>query len=198
MRLKISYRLMFVLLALVTIAGCATRPAIRTDSDPEASFSQYKTWAFYQPLAMEQSGYSSWFSDRIKENIRKEMSARGYIYQENKPDLRVNFQGVVQTRTDVYSMPRQDINYFYSYRARSYVAVPFWYDETEVRQYREGTLTVDLVDAERNRLVWTGAAIGRVSPKKDLTKRAQDIDVAIAEIFAQYPHRSGTVAPPIQ
>src|SRR3546814_1525546 len=105
------------------------------------------------------------------------MDARGYVYDEGSPDLRVNFQGIVQEKTNVYSVPRTDYQVFYSYRHRSYFAVPFWYDETQVNRYTEGTLTVDLVDAAQNRLVWTGAAIGRVT-RKDPQERAMEVDRA--------------------
>ena len=99
----------------------------------------------------------------------------------------------MQEKTDVYSIPRSDFQYFYSYRHRSYFAVPFWYDETQVNQYTEGTLTVDLVDAAKNRLVWTGAAIGRVT-RKAPQERAMEIDRAISEIFLRYPFRAGSGA----
>jgi len=177
--------------ALLLLAGCATGPRISTDADPEADFSRYRTWAFYQPIAMEQSGYSTFLTQRIRDDVRREMEARGYAYDEKSPDLRVNFQGIVQEKTDVYSVPRSDVQYFYSYRARSYYAVPFWYDETQVNRYTEGTLTVDLVDAAKNRLVWTGAAIGRVT-RKAPQERAAEVDHAIGEIFLRYPFRAGS------
>lgn len=185
--------------ALALLAGCATGPRISTDSDPEADFSRYRTWAFYQPIAMEQTGYSTFITQRIRDDVRREMEARGYTYDESSPDLKVNFQGIVQEKTDVYSIPRSDVQYFYSYRHRAYYAMPFWYDETQVNQYTEGTLTVDLVDAARNRLVWTGAAIGRVT-RKAPQERAMEIDRAIGEIFLRYPFRagSGAVATPAQ
>lgn len=182
----------FGLLAL--LAGCATGPRVRTGYDPAADFGQYRTWGFYEPIAMEESGYSTWISDRIKDNVRREMAARGYRYVESDPDLAVNFQGIVRERTDVWSTPRTDFHYFYSYRHRTYFAVPFWYDDTQVSQYTEGTLTVDLVDAGRNRMVWTGAAIGRVT-RSTPQERLVEIDNAIAAIFAQYPYRAGTAAP---
>jgi hypothetical protein len=69
--------------------------------------------------------------------------------------------------------------------------VPVWYDETQVSRYREGTLTVDLVDARRNRMVWTGDAIARVVKRTPEQKMAE-IDQAINAIFLQYPHRAGT------
>lgn len=195
--MAISTRLFGWLLAvcsLFTLAGCVTGPTVRTDFDPEADFANYKTWAFYAPIAMEQSGYSTFLTDRIKTDVTREMAAKGYVYSEAAPDLKVNFQGVVQEKTDVYSVPRSDFQYFYSYRRRSYFAVPVWYDETQVNRYREGTLTVDLVDAARNRLVWTGDAIGRVT-RKTPQERAEDADRAIAEIFVRYPYRAGSGTP---
>ncbi|WP_410971001.1 DUF4136 domain-containing protein, partial [Salmonella sp. SAL04269] len=79
---------------------------MRTDHDPDADFARYRSWAFYQPLAMEQSGYTSYLTEQIRRSVRREMEARGYVYDEAAPDLRVNFQGVVRERTDVYSVPR--------------------------------------------------------------------------------------------
>ena len=185
---------LFALLAVAVLAACATGPRVRTDYDPSADFGRYRTWGFYKPIAMEESGYSTWISDRIKDNVRREMEARGYRYAESDPDLQVNFQGIVRERTDVWTMPRTDFQYFYSYRRRAYFAVPVWYDETQVNQYTEGTLTVDLVDAARNRMVWTGAAIGRVV-RRTPQEKAAEVDTAIASIFAQYPYRAGSGQP---
>ena len=180
--------------ACVVLAACATGPRVRTDYDPSADFAQYKTWGWYTPIAMEQSGYSSWISERIKANVQREMEARGYRYDAKSPDLKVNFQAVVQERSDVYTMPRSDIAWLYSYRARSYVAVPVWYDEATVSRYTEGTLTVDLVDAAKNRMVWTGDAIGRVV-RRNPEQRAADIDASVAAIFAKYPYSAGSGQP---
>jgi len=189
-------RLLLGVVVLLALAACATGPRVRTDFDPEADFARYRSYAFYQPLAMEESGYSSYMTERIKAGIRREMDARGYVFDEKSPDLRVNFQGIVQEKTDVYSVPRTDFQYFYSYRSRRYFGVPVWYDQTEVSQYTEGTLTVDLVDAARNRLVWTGAAIGRVTQKTP-QERAAQVDRALGAIFMQFPYRAGSsqVAP---
>ena len=190
------YRWLLAACSLAILAGCATGPRITTDADPEADFARYRSWAFYQPIAMEQSGYSTFMTERIRADVRREMEARGYTYDEQSPDLRVNFQGVVQEKTDVYSVPRSDVQYFYSYRARSYYAVPFWYDQTQVNQYTEGTLTIDLVDTARNRLVWTNTAIGRVTHKTP-QEQAMEIDRAIGEIFLRYPYRAGSNTPAV-
>ena len=194
MLLARMFRSLCMLLALLLIAACATGPRVYTDMDPRADLSRYGSYGFYQPLAMEQMGYSTYLTDQIKASIRREMDARGYRFDPVNPDLRVNFQGIVRERIDVYTVPRSDFGHFYHYRARTYFGFPLWYDDTQVRQYTEGTLTIDLVDAARNHLVWTGSAIGRVT-QKTAQERAAAADAAIASIFARFPYRAGSAQP---
>ena len=177
-------------LGLLLLSACSSGPTVRIDADPAADFSRYRSWDFYQPIAMEANGYTSHTSERVRAAVAREMQARGYVHDTTAPDLRVNFQGLVQDKTDVYTVPRTDWQYFYSYRARSYVAVPVWHDQAQISRYREGTLTLDLVDAQANRLVWTGSAIGRIAAGQTPEQRAAAVDQAVAAVFAQYPHRA--------
>ncbi|MDH5831242.1 DUF4136 domain-containing protein [Luteimonas sp. M1R5S18] len=184
------------LAAIALLAGCATGPRITTEADPEANFASYRTFGFYSPLAIEKEGYSSAASERMKAAARAQMEARGYVFTTERPDLWLNINAYTQQRTDVTSMPSVDYAYYYSYRARGYYVVPYWRDRTDVYRYTEGTLNVDLVDVERNRLVWEGIAVGRVSREKDPAKRDARINDTMAEIFAQYPYRAGSVPAP--
>ena len=179
------------------LAGCATGPRISTEADPEADFSRYRTFAFYSPLAIEREGYTSAASERMKAAARAQMESRGYAFTATgKPDLWVNINAFTERRTDVSTMPTVDYAYYYSYRARGYYVVPYWRDRTDVYRYTEGTINIDLVDAARNRLVWEGIAVGRVSNSKDPAQRDARIDGAIADIFAEYPYRAGSVPAP--
>ena len=176
--------------AVLLLASCATGPRVTSDVDPSANFGQYRSFAFYSPLAIEGQGYATLTSGRTKDAARRQMESRGYVYDETSPDLWVNLNAYMQEKTDVTSIPTVDYNYYYSYRARSYFAVPYWRDQTNVRQYTEGTLNIDLVDALRKQLVWEGIAVGRMANTKPAARNTR-IDSTIAEIFAQYPHRSG-------
>ncbi|MFC4726656.1 DUF4136 domain-containing protein [Coralloluteibacterium thermophilus] len=184
-----------VLVLVALLAACATGPSIRTEVDPQADFSRYRSFAFYSPLAMDREGYSSFSTQRVKDATRREMEARGYVYDEANPDLWVNINAYLQERTDVYSMPTVDYAYYYSYRARGYFAVPYWRDRTQVTRYTEGTLNVDIVDVAQNRLVWEGVSVGRVANTRSPDERAARLDQSIAEIFAQYPFRAGSAGP---
>ena len=177
----------------VLLAGCATGPKITSEADPEANFGKYRTFAFYAPLALEKEGYATPTTDRIKAAARTQMEARGYVYSSERPDLWVNLNAYMQKRTDVTTIPTVDYAYYYSYRARGYFAVPYWRDRTDVHEYTEGTMNVDLVDRESNRLVWEGIAVGRIARLKP-EERAARIDATMAEIFARYPYRAGQSA----
>lgn len=182
-------RLVPLLLALL-LSACATGPRISSDTDPQADFADYRTYGFYSPLAVEPKGYATPSSSLMKTAVRREMQARGYVYDESTPDLWVNINAYISERQDVVSVPEMSLGYYYNYRANAYFAVPFWSERTNVRRYREGTLNVDLVDARGKRLVWEGVAVGRVSRLKPV-EREQRINSTIAEIFAAYPHRAG-------
>ena len=187
-----SLRWLLAALLLGLLAACATGPRISSDSDPRADFSAYRSFAFYSPLAIEREGYASLVSGRMKAAARAEMEARGYRYSEDDPDLWLNINAYMQRRTDVSTVPEVDYAYYYSYRYRGYVAMPYWRDRTMVHRYTEGTMNIDLVDARRNALVWEGIAVGRVTRNQDVETRDAAIDATIRDIFAAYPHRAGS------
>ncbi|KRG68680.1 hypothetical protein ABB27_07180 [Stenotrophomonas terrae] len=195
MKTRVVARL-FVVSLLLLLAACASTPRVASQADPSADFSRYRSFAFFSPLALEQHGYTTITSNRVRAAVRTQMEARGYVFDEANPDLWVNLNAYLQDKTQITTMPEVDYDYYYSYRARSYVAVPYWRDRTDVRQYTEGTLNVDVVDARRKQLVWEGVAVGTVGRIKP-EQRGERIDAAVAAIFADYPYRAGMSAQPL-
>lgn len=188
MQPRIAFRL-FALSLLLLLAACASTPRVATQADPSADFGRYRSFAFYTPLALEQHGYTTITSNRVRAAVRAQMEARGYAYDEASPDLWVNLNAYMQDKTRVTTMPEVDYDYYYSYRARGYVAVPYWRDRTDVHQYTEGTLNIDLVDVQRKQLVWEGIAVGTVG-RADPQRRGEQIDAAVAAMFAKFPYRA--------
>ncbi len=182
-------RCLFVLATLSLLAACASGPRISVEADPQADFSTYRTFGFYAPLALESKGYATPTSERVKAATRAQLEARGYRYQERDPDVWINLNGYLQERTDVQVIPEVDYDYYYSYRARAYIAAPYWRDRTTVRRFTEGTLNIDVIDRARNHLVWEGVAVGRVG-RMPVEERLARIDQVVAEILARYPPRS--------
>ena len=190
MKLAAGASRLALLLLVVLLGACASRPVITTDADPAADFARYRTFAFYEPLAVEDKGYSTPSSQRMKASTRREMEARGYVYDESNPDLRVNINAYISERQSVVSTPQLQQRLYYNYRANAYVSSAYFVNRTDVYNYTEGTVNVDVVDAARKQLVWEGVAVGRMANTKP-TQRDARIDSTITEIFARYPHRAG-------
>jgi hypothetical protein len=184
-----TLRLALLLLALLAVASCASSPRVTSDFDPAVDFSQYRSFAFHDPLAAESDGYATPASQRMRQAARREMEARGYVHDIDNPDLWVNINAYMSERSEVFSTSTLQQRLYYDYVARGYVAVPYWSDRTDVHHYVEGTLHVDLVDVGERRLVWEGVAVGRTG-RQTPAERAERIDQTMAEIFAEYPHRA--------
>lgn len=174
------------LLAALLLAGCASGPSIYVNTDPSASFANYRTFNFMTPLGTDRPGYSSVLSEYLRAAATRELEARGYQKSDN-PDLLVNFN--VQTKEKIQSstMPTGPAyGGYYGYRSGYYGTWGGY--ETQVTQYTEGTLTVDIVDAARKQLAWDGTAIGRV--REEARKNLQPaVDKVMAQIFEKFPSR---------
>lgn len=178
-------RLALASVAAVALASCASGPDVRSNVNPGADFSQYRTFAFFDPLGTDRNQYSSMLSQTLKSAARRELEARGYRYEPSQPDLLVNFGARLEEKTQVTQTPTMAYPGYYGYRGAFYGGWPAY--QTDVRQYKEGTLNVDLVDRTRRELVWEGIAVGRVS-KKSPEDREAAINRVVTELFAKYPH----------
>ena len=182
----------FATVALL-ISGCASKPTIQTDYDYTVDFGQFRTYGFFNPLGIESPNYSSIYGSIFRQAIAKEMESRGYKKSDN-PDLLINVSGRLQEKTKVTttSDPYMAGGY-YGYRRGAYGAWGgYGYGTTtNVSNYTEGTVNVDMVDRAQKRMVWEGVAIGRINEKTTNEKRRANIQAGIQEMFAAYPFRAG-------
>jgi Domain of unknown function (DUF4136) len=154
--------------ATVLISACATTPTFNRETNPAATFSTYKTFGFLSPLATDKFPYESLLTQHLKDATRQAMESKGYVFSTSAPDLLLNFYVNIQDKQDVRatSGPPAYGGYgypggYYGYRAgyyRAYKPVT-----VETVDYKQGTLTIDLVDAKQKLLAWTATAEGRIS-----------------------------------
>ena len=181
----LRHRAVLPMAAMLVLAGCATGPEIRRDTNPAADFASYRSFAFFSPLATDRAGYETVFTSRLKDATRRAMEARGYLYDEAKPDLLINFFANVQDRQEVRTTPMPIGTYgYYGYRRGYYGGFGAYTVDTYT--YREGTLTVDLVESKRKLLVWQATAEGTVSNEARKNPGAA-IDAVVAEMMSVLP-----------
>jgi hypothetical protein len=184
-----------ILAMTMALNGCASSHDIRSDFDPEADFSQYKTYNFFADAGPHEGSYQSFFSQYMVAAISREMDARGYVKSDN-PDLLVNFNAILSDKIDVRTTPAPMHSGYYGYRGGFYDPwMSYGYaQETSVSQYTEGTFNIDLVDARRKKLVWEAVGVGRVSQKAK-EELQQRVNAGVAEYFKRYPFRAGSGVP---
>lgn len=165
---------------LLVLAACSTGPTIRSHTDPSANLSQFRSFGF---ISQGQS-YASFVSRYIESAVADEMLARGYV-RSDTPDLLINFHVQTQDKLQVTQTPAQ----YYGWRPGYAWAGPQGGYETDVRQYKEGTLNIDVVDRARNQLLWEGIAVGRIQTKS-MDDPEPAIKAVVAQVFAKYPGRA--------
>ncbi len=178
--------------ALTMLAACESGPTIRSNLDPAANLSSYKTYMFAEKVGTDRSGFSTPISSYFKESIRREMDARGYKYVEGGPaDLLINFNANAREKVDTRTTPRATFGFgygYYGYRGGLYGAAAFP-PEVETVRYKTGTANVDVVDLSRKQVAWEGIAEARLT-KKMMNDPRTAISEVITEMFMQFPGRA--------
>lgn len=183
--------------SVLLMSACATnQPTITSETRAGVDIAQYKTYGWFTPLATDKAGYSSIVSGNFKSAIQNQMAARGYVYDANTPQLLININATSQERMDVSSAPTVSMGY-YGYRGGfGYgLGMPIYGADVETNYYKVGTVTIDLVDAQKKELIWTGTLEG-VLNKKAMENPNAAIQSAVNQIFAKYPVAAMAAPPP--
>ncbi len=172
--LRLKY--LFVAAIAVLMSACAASgPKVRTDRDPNADLSSYKTFGFYDQLLGDRARYSTVMSSRLRAATIEQLTRLGYTYDVRAPQLRVNFFLRVADRTDVRTTPAT------GFRPIAWAGYP---RDIETVGYKTGTLRIDLVDVARSSSVWQGVAEGRIS-QDAMNNPGPAVDEAVRSIFRQ-------------
>lgn len=165
------------LAALALAAGCAARPDIRHDRDPAVDLHAFKTFSFAGVddggASAADTGYTGLIDARMRAAARRELERLDYVYREQGGDLQVHMLLMVAERQELRPAPAGPRGY------RGWGGV-------ESVDYRQGSLTVDLVDPKRRALVWRGVAEGRVSDDA-AAQPGPAVDAAVRDLFAAFP-----------
>lgn len=169
-------------LALITLAG-ACGPGIRAGADfaPDVDFGSFSTYVWDEPdtrpVGDPRLENNPFFEQRLHDAIEREMSARGFQAAEADGGLTVHHHATVRPHVEVYEA---DV-------AEGY-AQPDYVDGSRVIQYDEGTLLVDIADAETREVVWRGWAQFDISAAlEDPEVMSERIDAAVEKMFESFP-----------
>ena len=169
------------LLATIAVAYAispATAQKARVDFDHAGDFSHYQTYRWAAPPNAD--ALNQLMQLRVVGFVEEALAARRLRRVETGGDLLVNFQMDVH-QEKVYTTFADTTGFGWGWGWGSTMAT------TTTQVINLGTLTVDLVDSHRNRLVFQGVSTSPISSKPaHNTKR---LAKAVNEIFEKYPPR---------
>lgn len=177
--------LIAALLGLI-LAGCSTL-RVGADFDHATSFPEYHAFSF---MEREHHGsHNPLVVQRARDAIEAELIRKGFVVASSaeKADFVVDFTIGARDRMDVHSYPATYVGYGW-WDNPGWWGGPYWGGQLDVRQYREGTLSIDIFDARTHRPVWHGWA------KKELTRSDMEhseapIRAAVAAVLERFPPR---------
>ncbi|MBU3821785.1 DUF4136 domain-containing protein [Flavobacteriaceae bacterium XHP0103] len=174
------------LLALLIVVSSCTSVRVATDYDRSKNFNDYKTFAFFKN-GIDKAEISDLDKRRILRAIEAELLAKGFTKSEN-PDLLISIFTKSNQRVDVY-------NNYWGYGAWGWGGWgwggfygPGWgwgWNQPSVSTSTEGTLFVDLLDANKKELVWQGMGTGYLT--RNMDKKEERIREFVSKIMEQYP-----------
>ncbi len=173
-------------LALAVLCACSTLQ-INQDFDADAPFSSYRTYGW---LTHEQAPTGDIRIDnpllhrRIRDAIDRHLEIMGFRkVTDAEPDIWVGFHLSLEQRLDVRTINRHHGVGGYGRRGH-WGTVGY---ETQVRQYQQGTLIIDIADAAERKLVWRGWASDRLSRNPQPDQQEARVHEVVQQVLAQFP-----------
>ncbi len=163
---------------LLTVLSSCSTVRVATDYDREANFGDYNTFAFFKP-GIDKAEISDLDKKRILRAIDSELSAKGMVKNEN-PTILVS----------IFTKERERINVYNNNFGWGWGWNPWWYGGaygSTVSRSTEGSLYIDLIDAQTKELVWQGVGSAKLITSGNIDKKDERIREIVREILAAYP-----------
>ena len=162
-------RLIIALTVAAVAAGCAVM-TVSSHIERNVNFADYVTYDWGPPdnlpVGDPRLDNNPFFNDYLQGAIEKSMAAKGYDRaMAGGADLLIHYHASVNQKIDVYGV---DHRYGYCYENC----------EPQYSDYEQGTLIIDLVDTNTNKVVWRGwsqdTMTGVIDNQDRLEKQVED------------------------
>lgn len=165
------------IMILLFLSSCSSIK-VNSDYDRSVSFSQYKTFGFHKK-GIDKAQISDLDKKRILRAIENELTKKGMTKSET-PDLLVSIFTKEREQVSVMQY-NAGWGYGWGWGWNPYL----WGGQTYVTTNIEGTLFIDLIDAQQKELIWQGQGIGNLT--QDREKKEERINEFVAKILELYP-----------
>jgi hypothetical protein len=164
-------RTILVVFCMIFLTVSCHTTSVKHDYDLEADFSNLKTYDWMPDpgvvmgLVQEAIEGNTLLDKRIKSAVNDQLAAKGYQQKTDDPDFLVV--------------------YYVSVREK----LKDWGNEYDgrVRMLQEGTLILDVVDPEKDEVIWRGVASRTLEKNPTPEKREENINNAVKKLLDKFP-----------
>jgi hypothetical protein len=174
-------------MTLLVMMGCAPSVSVNYDYDKNVDFGPLKNYTWLPPpetpsgTVQAELERNSLLDSRIKTAVNEQLGAKGYQPNSEQPDLLLTYHTGMKDKIDV-----TDWGYGYGPYA-GYGGAWYGGGGVDVYQYTEGTLILDIIDADSKNLIWRGSMQGTLDPGASPEQREARIKDAVAKMMANFP-----------
>jgi len=179
------------LLLLAVICGCA-RMKISAAYDPKATFTHWKSYAWMPEPSKEPEGIrkeNPALDAYFRNAVEQEMTARGFEKKTvESADFLIGYHASLTKGMSV-----QVMNSYYDYPGSQNWDYPRFAPtsgDTQVYEYSNGSLIIDLVNSKTRALEWRGSAQAQLDLRPSLKEKKAKIKEAVQKILKQFPPKA--------
>ncbi|MEJ7913984.1 MAG: DUF4136 domain-containing protein [Chitinophagaceae bacterium] len=179
----------FVLVAAFTaMAAIGCSATAHVEKDETVNFKKFKTYSWVsekeKPLKERQSNHL--IDKNVKLAVSRELQKNGWAESDASPEVLIDYNIMVENNLKEQSNPvysRPFTRYYYNPLSRRitgfyYPSQMMGFDSFEI-PYKEGTLTIHMIDNSTNKMIWQGWASDEVNSRnlsgKEITASVRTI-----------------------
>jgi hypothetical protein len=179
----------FLLIAAMFLSlGCSSY-SYKTDYDTAIDFSGYKTYMWYAGKMPDDDALSAnpLVKKRVAAGIDKALQAKGYkIGTEDAYDFVVIIHAGNKEKMQITNYGYG--GYGYGGYGRGWGGYGgYGGGGTDVYQYDETTVVIDIADAAKKEMVWRSTVTGVVKEYSDQQERQDNIDKVVTKMLSEFP-----------
>ena len=177
----------FSSLFVAAVLSACSNVSINTDYDVDHDFSGYTTYQWHPSGPPQTEGLnkvgSDIFDQRLTRLTEQKLAAKG-MSKGDTPQFYINYSVVTQEQVsvDTYNSgfygSRHYGNNFYGGGG---------FSDTRVRYYTQGTLVIDIIDANKNLLVWRASAASKLKSGSTPQQNEADMSAMLDQLFMGFP-----------
>ncbi|WP_005033550.1 DUF4136 domain-containing protein [Holophaga foetida] len=174
-----------IALGLALFTGCATY-SVRADYDTSANYTAYKTFDWYAASKYAKGktdgGASAIMDRRVRHAVEKQLTAKGFqLEKKAEPDFLVTYYPVYRNR-QVVTTTNMGGGLFWR---------PFHYGMSsavsEVRNIKEGSIILEIVDYKTNEMIWQAVADGALTDLRTPEDADEVVADAVERMLEKFP-----------